>query len=261
MTWGQAVLLGVVQGVTEFLPISSDGHLTLLQAKLNLAEASLALDAALHGGTLASILLFFWKDFWNMIRRLRPGEASPAAALERRRIGFIAVATVFTGVVGLSLKPTIEGLVASFSAAGTGFLVSALFLAAGERFLRRGSGKGLEQAPWWNAVLLGLVQGAAVWPGLSRSGSTIATALILGWRWDEAGRFSFLMAAPAVAGAVLLTARDAAGLDWALVGPGVVAAFLAGCLSLFLLMKFLSAKCLWPFAVYCALAGTWALTR
>jgi undecaprenyl-diphosphatase len=261
VTLWQAVLLGLVQGVTEFFPISSDGHLTLFQAALRIQDASLALDVALHVGTLAAVLFFFRKDFAAMIRALASSQDTPDRALERRRALCIVVATVFTGAVGLSLKESVEASVTSFGAAGVGFLLTALFLSAGDWAGRRGTRRPLWEAPWWHLAVLGLAQGAAVWPGLSRSGSTIAVALILGWRWEDAGRFSFLMSVPAVAGATLLTARDMAGLDPVLVSAGILASFAAGWVSLAGLMRFLRARRLWPFAVYCAAAGIWALSR
>jgi undecaprenyl-diphosphatase len=113
----------------------------------------------------------------------------------------------------------------------------------------------------WQALVIGVAQGMAVWPGLSRSGSTIAVALLMGWRWDEAARFSFLLSIPAVAGAILVSSPDMTGLAAGPVLTGIAAAFVVGCLAIWLLMKFLAAKCLWPFAVYCAGIGAFALLK
>ncbi|MBI4396150.1 MAG: undecaprenyl-diphosphate phosphatase [Elusimicrobia bacterium] len=259
-TLGQVIILGVIQGITEFLPVSSDGHLTLFQSSLGSSESFLALDVVLHVGTLVSIVLFFWKDLTRLARGLVTFRISEGRDLECRRAFYIILATIPTAVIGFSLKKAVEGAYSSLAAAGVGFVVTAMFLAAGETASRR-EGRDIGTIPWWHAVLLGIVQGAAVWPGWSRSGSTIATALLLGWSWKEAGRFSFLMAIPAIAGATFLTLKEMGSLDpvLALTGGGV--AFLAGLASLFVLMKFLAAKRLWPFAVYCALLGAWALFR
>lgn len=255
------VLLGVVQGLTEFFPISSDGHLAVFQVVFGMKEASLALDVALHAGTLGAMLVFFHKDIWAIIQGVFTKEDTPERALERRRILYIVIATVFTGVVGLALKEQVEAKTASLTAAGMGFLVTAVLLFSGEWGARRSSRMSMAQVPWWHMILMGLIQGAAVWPGWSRSGSTIAMALILGWTWQEAGRFSFIMAIPAIAGATLLTAKDMTGLDPLTTLVGIAVSFGVGCLALWGLMKFLAAKKLWPFALYCVVIGVWALWR
>jgi undecaprenyl-diphosphatase len=269
LTAAQAALLGAVQGVTEFLPVSSDGHLALFQAGLGLEDASLALDVALHAGTLVAILLFFARDLAGLFRSLVARAPGPAELADRRRVWLIAVATVPTGIIGLSLKGAVEARVTSYGAAGIGFLLTALILAAAA--LRRSPADGGEPSepwgakkdglPWGHALALGVAQGAAVWPGLSRSGSTIAVALLLGWSWREAGRFSFLMALPALAGALLLSAKDIASLPGDTVAVGFTTALVVGCLSLAVLMRFLRARRLWPFSIYCALAGAYALVR
>jgi undecaprenyl-diphosphatase len=260
MTFGQVILLGVVQGLTEFLPISSDGHLALMQNFLRMQEASLALDVALHVGTLGSMLFFFRKDLGALARGVWTGEPA-VRSRETRRLVYIGLATVFTGAVGFSLKPYVEAYLYSLTAAGAGFLVTTLFLLGGEWAFRRNKTRLFENIPWWHLVVLGIVQGAAVWPGWSRSGSTIGAALLLGWRWEDAGRFSFLMAIPAIAGATLLLARDIVGLNPGVTIVGAAVAFVTGCASLYVLMKFLAARCLWPFAVYCGVVGIWAVMR
>lgn len=247
---GTAVLLGVVQGLTEFLPVSSDGHLTLFQAGLGLDGNTLALDVALHVGTLLAMLLFFRAD----IARLFTGvidRRNPARAADRRGGLLILIATVVTGAIGLGLKPWVERLTASYGAAALGFFLTALVLLRGERAGKR---PGLDgdpaTAPLWHALVIGAAQGVAVWPGLSRSASTISAALVLGWAWPAAGRFSFLAAIPAIAGATLLTARDMTALPAAPTAAGFLAAFLVGWGALALLMRFLAARRLWPFALY-----------
>jgi undecaprenyl-diphosphatase len=185
----RAALLGLVQGLTEFLPVSSDGHLALFQAAFG--EGSLALDVALHAGTLLSMLLFFRSDLVRLLAGLTSRTDDEPRALERRRLLLIVIATVPTGLIGLGLKHTVERLSMSLVAAGLGFLITAAFLLAGERRGRREGGLSLRDIPLWHPVLIGLAQGAAVWPGWSRSASTIGLALVLGWRWDDAGRFSF----------------------------------------------------------------------
>lgn len=258
MNFAQAVWMGALQGLTEFLPVSSDGHLTLWQATHQEIGGSLALDIALHAGTLGAVMIFFGKDILRMFSAAFARGAESAA--DRRRVWLIVLATVPTGIIGLTLKGRVEGMAHSAAAAGAGFLASAAWLAGGEWAFRRGASR-VTVIPWWHAVVLGCVQGMAVWPGLSRSGSTIAAALLLGWRWEDAGRFSFLMSIPAVAGAIAVSAGDFGGIAPAPVAVGIVTAFVVGCLALWLLMKFLAARCLWPFAVYCAGIGLYALLK
>ena len=259
MTVLRAALLGLVQGLTEFLPVSSDGHLALFQAAFG--EGSLALDVALHAGTLLSMLLFFRSDLVRLLAGLTSRTDDEPRALERRRLLLIVIATVPTGLIGLGLKHTVERLSMSLVAAGLGFLITAAFLLAGERRGRREGGLSLRDIPLWHPVVIGLAQGAAVWPGWSRSASTIGLALVLGWRWDDAGRFSFLAAMPAIVGAILLTARDIAALPPAPAAVGFLVSFAIGTLSLKILMRFLAARRLWPFALYCLGLGLFALLK
>jgi undecaprenyl-diphosphatase len=257
MTLGQAAALGVLQGLTEFLPVSSDGHLALLSHYFQ--QGSLAFDVALHAGTLLSLLVFFRHDLLRMVRGFFD-LPEPARTLERRRVVLIALATVFTGIVGLSLKDTVEARTGSLGAAGAGFLVTAALLALGSASFHRGE-KTAADIPLWHMVPLGLIQGAAVWPGWSRSASVISLALVLGWRWDEAGRLGFLMSLPAVMGALLLEAHHIARLDAGPTVVGTLCAFAVGIGSLRVLMRFLKSRLLWPFAIYTLLLGLFALGR
>jgi len=246
---GAAVLLGVVQGLTEFLPVSSDGHLTLFQASLGLSHA-LALDVALHGGTLLAMAWFFRSDLRRLAAALI-APRDPARAADRRLMVMILVATGITGAIGLTLKPWVERLTASYGAAAFGFFLTTLVLLRGERAGKRPNLSGdPSTAPLWHALVLGAAQGLAVWPGLSRSASTISVALVLGWGWSAAGRFSFLAAMPAIAGATLLTAREMGALPPGPTLVGFLAAFFVGWAALAWLMKFLGARRLWPFALY-----------
>ncbi|MBL8023234.1 MAG: undecaprenyl-diphosphate phosphatase [Elusimicrobia bacterium] len=261
MELAQACLLGVVQGLTEFLPVSSDGHLTLFHAALGTHENALAMDVVLHVGTLLAMVLYFRRDLATLIR----GVFAPniLGREERRRLGLIGAATVVTGIIGLSLKSSVEQFAASYRAAGIGFLLTAAVLLFGENRSKRTVGAGLTpvSAPVWHALFIGVVQGAAVWPGLSRSASTIALSVALGWSWQEAGRFSFLVAMPAIVGATFLTAREIQTLP---LGPslvGVLVSFLTGMLALGLLMRFLRARRLWPFALYTLGLGLFSLLK
>ncbi len=263
MNISHAVFLGIIQGVTEFLPVSSSGHLSLFFAQWGHFQSSLAMEVALHAGTLGSIFLFFRKDIYKMFCCLCPGEAfsqNTDCVLERRRVWFVVIASLPTAVIGFGLKDIVGGLAASYLAVGCGFVLTCLFLIGGELSFHRAV-KSLADIPWRHMIILGVVQGMAVWPGVSRSGATIAAALLLGWKWEEAGRMSFLMAIPAIVGATVLMAKDMSSIDFTTALAGVLVSFVIGCLSLWVLMKFLAAKKLWPFVLYCGLLAGYAFYK
>lgn len=196
------LLLAVVQGLTEFLPVSSSGHLVLLQTLLGKHEGDLFLDIVLHVGTLGSVLVVYRAD---VLRLLRLDHAARAYVLS------LAIGTMPAVVVGLLLKDTIEALFAApaFAAVGllvTGTLLLSTRLASGSMD-RRGTWEP-RAVPWTRALAIGCAQAVAICPGISRSGSTIGAALWLGLARAEAARFSFLLSVPAIAGALLLSLLD-----------------------------------------------------
>lgn len=258
----QIVVLGIVQGLTEFLPVSSDGHLALSRNLLSVSsDHALALDVSLHIGTLGAMLVFFRKDLLRLAVSLG-GAKTEEASEDRRRILLIGAATVVTGAVGLLLKAPVERFNSFMPAVAVGFLATTAFLLGG---ILGGNSRvvyPLREIPLWHALVLGLVQGLAVWPGLSRSGSCIGTALLLGWGWKESGRFAFLMAFPALAGAMLLTAKDMTALGHpGTILLGVAVSFATGLGALALLMRFLEARKLWPFAVYTGVLAIYAFVK
>lgn len=257
------IVLAVVQGLTEFLPVSSDGHLAVFRDLLHIpAQNALALDVALHGGTFMAILVFFRSDLRQLITGFFSGAPSPERALARRQVLFIALATLVTGVIGLGLKGMVEDVNSFLPAVGVGFLLTTMFLLGGELGATSRLTYTFSEMSLWQPLLLGAVQGLAVWPGLSRSGSTIGLALFMGWSWPDAGRFSFLMAIPALAGALLLMAKDMAGLpNPGLVAVGVLVSFVTGLGALALLMRFLAGRRLWPFAIYTIVLAIYALLK
>jgi len=252
---GALLVLAVIQGVSEFLPISSDGHLVLAQQLMELPGPHLAIDVALHLGTLGAVLLVFRRDLWAVLVRARSGE--------RRELALLVLGSVPAAVVGLGLADWVEGLFSSTRAAAAGLLVTALFLWVGEcARARSGGAGGAEGAParplgWRDALWIGCAQALAILPGVSRSGSTIATAFLRGVAPAEAARFSFLLSIPAVGGAVLLKVPELArdgnlGGDLAL---AVAATFLVGIVALRVLLAFLGRGAFSWCALYCALLG------
>lgn len=242
--------LGVLQGITEFLPISSDGHLAAFALLFTIPEASLALTVLLHVGTLLATALVFRGELLQLARATLRQAGSPASFVrtpEGNLIKNIVLASVPTAVIGLALEHYVELLSQSRWVVGAGFLLSAIAVIS-----TRGRLRGGEMLSPVGAILIGVVQGLAVLPGVSRSGLTIATALALGLSPAYAFRFSFLLSLPAVAGAALLELGDAevlqqfSGTAWS----AAVLAFCSGYVALLALKGLLARGRFWLFGIY-----------
>jgi undecaprenyl-diphosphatase len=206
--FGEAMLLGVVQGVTEFLPISSDGHLALAEILFDLGEGGLTFNVMLHAGTFLATILVLKEAVLRAVRSGLPALVRPALFRETsggRDALVVIVASIPTAAIGLLLRDPVEQWTRSPLAIGLGFLGTTAML-LGAQFSPRGN---REQPSVLGALAVGFAQGLAVLPGLSRSGSTIAVLLWLGVRPDRAFTLSMLMSLPAVFGAVLLESRHA----------------------------------------------------
>jgi undecaprenyl-diphosphatase len=259
-TW-QLLVLGVVQGVTEFLPISSSGHLALLQTLFELpTDGLLAFDLLLHCATVLAVLWFFRHEAVSISAQWCRGLfLKRARNTEGWRYGWLLLAgTAVTAVVALPLKGLVEEAMSSYFAVGTGLLVTAGLLCLVPLVPERQRALSLK-----GALVVGLAQGLAVFPGVSRSGATLAVALFAGVKPQEAFRLSFLMSVPAILGASLLEALHVLRFPSLTLPEGCFAAafvaFLLGCLSLaFLRRLVLSGK--WPyFGVYCFFLGLGAI--
>jgi len=249
---GPLLVLAVLQGISEFLPISSDGHLTLAQTWMGFSGPNLGIDVALHLGTLVAVLVVFRRDVLQLLRELLAGGWREPAQ--------IVVGSVPAAIVGLGLKSWIEPLFASGRAAAIGLLVTAAFLYAGEAARRRRTSPGREPG-WGDVVWIGCMQALAILPGVSRSGTTIATALVRGNDAARAARFSFLLSIPAVAGAVLLEVPELvhSGEFSPQLGVAVCVSFAVGVLALRFLLRFLGRGAFRWCAIYCTVLGTLAL--
>jgi undecaprenyl-diphosphatase len=260
----QALILGIIQGSTEFLPISSSGHLVLVPAVLGWQPASLAFDTTVHLGTLAALLAVFWRDllrllvaWWAGLRRGRPLETA-----DSRLAWWILLGTIPAALAGLFLESTFEALFASPRAVGGFLLLTALLLTLAELLSRRQ--RNLEEVTWLDSLLVGIGQAVAIAPGLSRSGTTMATGMFRGLTREAAARFSFLLAVPIVAGAGLaqLARLIKDGELQAEVLPllvGFVAAAVVGYAAIHFLLSYLRRRPLYPFAAYCAVVGVLAI--
>jgi undecaprenyl-diphosphatase len=251
----EACLLGLVQGLTEFLPISSDGHLALLQHFLTPmpADQRLAVDVALHIGTLVAVLFYFRAELMQMAAALF-GRAEPPWA--RAWIWLLAIATVPAAIVGLTLKHRIEATYDSLLVIGVSFLITGtlLYLASAVR----GAARAENDIGVGDAVMIGSFQALALLPGVSRSGTTISAGLFRHIRSDAAAKFSFLLSIPAIGGAVVLELGDIVGLIPSMAGPllaGVLVAGVTGLAAIAVLMRAIRAGRLNYFAYYCWVLG------
>jgi undecaprenyl-diphosphatase len=263
VSWFQALVLGIVQGLTEFLPVSSSAHLVLVPWALGWdvdPEAAFVFDVLVQLGTLVAVVIYFWTDLMQMLR------STLRAAIARRRTGdahlrltwLVVLGTIPAVAAGLLLKPVVEAAFGSPTAVSVFLLVTAGLLLGAERFGRPAA--PLESATWIDALWVGLAQALSIFPGISRSGSTIAAGLTRGLQRTAAARFSFLLSIPVMIGAGLVAGLDLAALPGAAayvptVLVGFVAAAVVGYLSIRWLLAFVSRHSLTVFSLYCLAAG------
>ena len=256
------VLLGLLQGLTEFLPVSSSGHLVVAQHSIpGFSQPGVLLDAALHLGTLVAVCVYFRRDLYLLAISCVSSQ-HPQAASARRLLGLLATGSVPTLLIGLSFRRHFEALFSDPQAAGLALLVTGGLLFATDRV--RPSDRSLAEMRVRDSVLIGLAQGLALIPGLSRSGSTIATGVFLGLERELLVRYSFLLSIPAVGGAFGLQLVShwedvVGGIDVASYALGSLVAAGVGYASIPLLMRLTKARSLSPFAYYCWTLGCAAL--
>jgi len=254
----QAAILGIVQGLTEFLPISSDGHLAVAYRLIG-ERPDLTFEVFLHAATLIAMVIYFRADIVRLASSLLPKNAERKD--DRRLVGMIVIATGISGVLALALSPYIEALSDSMTWVGVGFLVTAALLTLGETLAKQELSGGMERLKLHHIGFIGVLQGLAVLPGVSRSGSTITAGMLSGLSREAAARFSFLLGIPII---TLAAAKD--GLDL-LQGnvhlPGIipstvgfVAAGVSGYLAIALLLSIVKRHSLYWFAAYTAVLGT-----
>ncbi|MCQ2254850.1 MAG: undecaprenyl-diphosphate phosphatase [Bacteroidaceae bacterium] len=277
MDWLHALILGLVQGLTEYLPISSSGHLELGKVVLGAGEAGLQFDILVHVATVLSTLVILWKEVaWILkglfvpLKSATPGESFLSRLSEEQRYALnIIISMIPVGVVGLCFKDVIEGLYEGDEhlkviVVGVCLLITAALLT----FSYFAKPRPKEKISPLHAFIIGLAQACAVLPGLSRSGSTIATGLLLGNKKEKLAQFSFLMVIPPILGEALLDFRHiispdaehaaevAAGqMDTLPMIVGFVAAFISGCLACKWMIDIVKKGKLIYFAIYCALVG------
>lgn len=258
MSWLEALILGLLQGLTEYLPVSSSGHLAIGGALFGMeGEENLAFTILVHVATVLSTLVILWKEIVWIFRGLFKGRMNS----ETRYTLNIIVSMIPVGIVGVFFKDKVEAVFGSgLLVVGIMLLVTALLLT----FSYYAKPRQKENISLKDAFIIGLAQAAAVMPGLSRSGSTIATGLLLGNKKEKLAQFSFLMVIPPILGEALLDAVKMAKCGAAaIVGDipvsslvvGFLAAFVAGCLACKWMINIVKKGKLIYFAIYCAIAG------
>jgi undecaprenyl-diphosphatase len=250
MTPFEAIVLGIVQGATEFLPVSSSGHLVIFQEILDVRAPGVVFEVAVHVATLLSILVVY---------RTRVGDLAVGAVRRDpaawHYLGLLVVATIPAAFIGLLFEDSIEAVFESPAASGVALLVTGLILWTSRWALPQARGV---MPTWTAALLIGVAQAFAIMPGISRSGSTVVAALWLGVAPREAAAFSFLMAVPAIAGAAVLQIGDldvAAGLGPMALGLGSVFAAVTGVLAIRTFVAMLARESFHLFAPYCWTMG------
>lgn len=250
----EVLLLSLLQGVAEFLPVSSSGHLVIGQWLLGIREQGVLLDVMLHLGTLVSIMLFYRR----MVIRLFVGLFVRSGAVSRREaweyLGKIIVSALPAVAVYLIFHDFIYSMFENAKMVGALLMFTGAVL-IGTRYMPRGG----KTVSWWRALLMGLGQALALLPGVSRSGMTLACARAGGVDAEKSAEFSFLMSAPLIAGAVLLEAvKGGSGggeISWGLCFFGAAISAIIGYISLKLLVKALKGRWFWLFGPYCLAAG------
>ena len=255
MSFLDAILLGILQGATEFLPVSSSGHLVLAQHLLgDFEQPGVLFDVLLHIGSMVAVILYFWRDLSGLISSL--WRRDEAATQQRFMVWLLIAGSVPTAVIGLLFKDFFIGLFERPAIVCVMLLVTGSLLWLAERL--RNKEQSRKKMSFIDAIVVGTVQGCAIIPGISRSGSTIAVLLLRGIDGETAARFSFLLALPAVFGAALLSLKDLDAVATATVFPyisGTVAALVTGLLCIHLLMGIIRRRRLHWFALYCWLVG------
>lgn len=285
MPMWKAIVLGIVQGLAEFLPISSSGHLVIIKEIMNvdLESGGMFFDIMLHLGTLVAIFIAFWGDikrmileglhiigdvFYNIgtwIKCLAGGQGKYHRIVRssyRKFVMMVIVSTIPTGIIGVLIKDTVEMASSFIIVPGICLLITAIFLTIAD--LVDPGEKRPREAKYSDACLIGIAQGLATMPGLSRSGTTITACLLCGFEKRFAVKYSFIMSIPAVMGAVVLELKDVGAMsiqnsDLIPCGVATVIAAIVGYLSIRIMMRLVQNKSYRGFAIYCALVGILAI--
>jgi undecaprenyl-diphosphatase len=266
-----AIIFGAVQGLTEFLPVSSSGHLVLFQNFFGIQEPELFFDICLHAGTLVAVFLVFFREIWSILKTLvrLPALIREAGGIKPlfesnedvRVSALILSGTIPTGILGILFHDAADRIFSNVPLVGGMLLITGTLLWVTRGFKR--SGRPLQKMGFKDSLIIGFVQGISILPGISRSGTTISTALLLGIDRETAGRYSFLLSIPAIAGAIVLGFEsgllEKSGASTAALIGGTLAAAVIGYLALKILLKIIKHGRFFMFSPYCWVVGILAL--
>jgi len=244
-----AIILGVLQGLTEFLPISSSGHLVLAQAVLKVKQAGVSFEVLVHLGSLLAVVVYFRAAILRLFQSLWRADLT----VERKLVIYIIIGTIPAVVAGLLLKDFFESAFSNPVMTSVMLLVTGVILVA-TRFVKPGA----KQVSLPSAIIMGIGQALAILPGISRSGTTISAGMFTGTQPSRAAEFSFLLAIPAILGAVVLKLGDLASIDSSLVmqySVGVVTTFVASLFAVYAVLKVIKKGKFVYFGYYCFAAG------
>lgn len=263
MAWWHALILGVVQGLAEFLPISSSGHLVIFRSVFSLNDIGLAFDTLLHLGTLAAVLFYFRNDiiplikaFFSLIGRLFRKNRSEFSEHERL-VGMVLIGTIPAGAAGFFLEPALNNLFSDPK-----FVGFALWITAGIMWWAHTAGnkRGTTNAMnWQKALFIGIAQAIAILPGISRAGMTIFAGVLMGLSRVEAAKFSFLLSIPVILGAGITQVPDliaSTGGIQAIYLLGMITAAISGFAAIKGMLRYVNKNGYVGFAIYCAIVGT-----
>ncbi|MEL7670665.1 undecaprenyl-diphosphatase UppP [Methanobacterium sp.] len=267
----QALVLGIVQGLTEFLPVSSSAHLVFVPYIIG-TTSSLAYDTLLHIGTLIAVVAYFWNDIVNMFKSffsslLDIPRGQFLKGLQENQFKklawFIIIGSIPAGLAGILFKSSFESLFNSITMVGVFLIVTGFLLWGSEMVSRKISDKtSLKEMSLKNSIIIGIAQAFSIAPGISRSGATISTGLFLGVERELAARYSFLLSIPAILGAALVQAKDISSImdiSSAAAIAGFIAAIISGYLAVKFMLKLIKERNLLPFAYYCWIVGPLAI--
>jgi len=252
VNWFQILFLSAVQGLTEFLPISSSGHLVLFQQLFGLSQPMIFFDVLLHIGTLFAIFFYFRQDLLKLLNGILKKEKSSLKILWLLILGSLPAAAF-----GFLFEKQINDVFNSLILLGISFLLTGLLLFS-TIFIKDSKNIDIAKGKWFDAILIGFFQAIAILPAISRSGSTIVSGLWRGFSKEEAFRFSFFLAIPAILGALLLETKSATQFSSLQLFQGLIGMVVAGVvgyLSLALLQRVLKSKKIWIFGIYCSILG------
>ncbi|MEA1973210.1 MAG: undecaprenyl-diphosphatase UppP, partial [Candidatus Cloacimonadota bacterium] len=249
----KSIFLGIIQGLTEFLPVSSSGHLVIAKHLFGFEINNISFEIFLHLGSLLAVLIYFRKDILELIfSLLHIFKPSNKDISNLKFIMYLMIATIVTGILGFSFQDTIEQLFTNPLFAAFMLIITGIIIFISD--LIQNAKINIEEMHIWRAIIIGLGQALAIIPGISRSGSTIATSLFLGIKRKQVARFSFLLSVPAILGATVLKFDEFTVLSskiWINYIAGGIAAFISGWLVIAFLLRIIQKQKLKYFSYYC----------